>query len=243
MTLPLLILLALATSVVSGVLGMAGGLVLMGACTMTLPIADAMILHGATQVTANGSRTLVLWRHVRWRVVMAHGSGALVAWLLMRLARLHPDPALVLLTLGIVPFVALLLPRSRWLDASRPTSAALCGLLTNAMQLVAGVAGPLLDVFYVNTTLDRREVVATKAATQAIAHASKIAFYAPMLGYDTSLGPGWLMLAGLVAIVGTSLGTRLLERWSDVGFRQATRWIVLGLGATFLARGVAALAG
>ena len=50
------------------------------------------------------------------------------------------------------------------------------GLVSN-FALIAGVAGPLLDVFFVRSTIDRRAVVATKAATQAISHTLKVGYY------------------------------------------------------------------
>ena len=44
------------TSVVSGVFGMAGGLVLLGSLLALLPVATAIAVQGAIQTVANGSR-------------------------------------------------------------------------------------------------------------------------------------------------------------------------------------------
>ena len=50
------------------------------------------------------------------------------------------------------------------------------------MNLTAGVAGPLLDIFFVRTALTRHAIVATKAATQVFSHLMKIMVYgAPLL--------------------------------------------------------------
>ena len=46
-----------------------------------------------------------------------------------------------------------------------------------ATQLIAGASGPILDVFYNGSSLNRREIVATKAFTQAMGHLIKLAFY------------------------------------------------------------------
>lgn len=55
---------AFATSVLSGVFGMAGGLILMGVYATVLPVATAMVLHGTTQIAANGMRAVLLFRQV-----------------------------------------------------------------------------------------------------------------------------------------------------------------------------------
>lgn len=51
---------AFATSVISAVFGMAGGMILMGLYAATLPVRVAMVLHGVTQLFANGFRAFLL---------------------------------------------------------------------------------------------------------------------------------------------------------------------------------------
>ena len=61
--LPLSLLLfgaVLATSVISGIFGMAGGLILMLILAQMFTVPAAMVLHGVTQFFSNG------WRAVLW---------------------------------------------------------------------------------------------------------------------------------------------------------------------------------
>ena len=60
--LSLLAVSALVTSFISGILGMAGGMILMGILLAMMPLPQAMMLHGLTQLSANGWRAW-LWRH------------------------------------------------------------------------------------------------------------------------------------------------------------------------------------
>ena len=64
------------TSFLSGIFGMAGGMILVGILLVLLPVPDAMMLHGVTQMASNGWRGLLWWRHVRWRAVGAYVSAA-----------------------------------------------------------------------------------------------------------------------------------------------------------------------
>jgi len=59
----------IACSFISGIFGMAGGMILMGILLLFVPVAQAMMLHGAAQLASNGWRAW-LWRaHIRWRGV------------------------------------------------------------------------------------------------------------------------------------------------------------------------------
>lgn len=231
---------ALGTSILSAVLGMVGGLILMGVFAAALPVPAAMVLHGATQFVANGFRAALLWRHVHVRGVLAYALGAAGSYALLREARFVPDPATVFLVLGAVPFAARLASRAVALDFSRPGAAVAAGLVVTSVQLVAGVGGPLLDVFFIDTGLGRRQVVATKAVTQATSHLLKLGYFAPLLAAGT-VSPALISASILAALAGTLVGSRILERVSDGWFRTATRWLVLGVGVVFIARGLAAL--
>jgi len=108
--------------------------------------------------------------------------------------------------------------------------------------VVAGVSGPLLDVFFQNTDVDRRAIVATKAASQVAAHGVKIAFYAgPAMAVSDS-GLIWLIaLAVPLSIAGTTLGARVLAGMSEAVFRRWTKRVVTVIGLVYLVMGVVEL--
>jgi uncharacterized membrane protein YfcA len=183
----------LLTATLSGVLGMAGGLLLMGVLLLVLPTAVAFVVHGLLQLVANGWRAVLHRRHVRWRVIAWYAVGSAVAAGLLAALSWIPSKPVIYLALGLVPALVWL-PRS-WLalDITRPPQAVIAGLLTTGVNLVAGVAGPLLDVFFVRTELGRHAVVATKAATQALAHLAKVAVYGAAISTG---GPGMPLARG-----------------------------------------------
>jgi uncharacterized protein len=230
----LLAITALFTALLSGVFGMAGGMVLMGVYTALLPVPTAMVMHGGTQMVANGSRAFILRRDVYWRGFALYVAGALVAFALLATVRYVPSSFVVFLGLGLAPFVARLLPVSL-MDFQRPYAAVLCGFNVAAGQLLAGAAGPLLDVAFVRTALTRKEVVATKAVTQVFSHLLKLVYFVPAVdaGHITPLLAVSLLVATLI---GTRLGTWVLHRMSDESFRRYTRWIVYGLGVAYLCK-------
>src|SRR5258707_11747553 len=79
---------ALVTSFISGILGMAGGMILMGILLAMLPLPVAMMLHGITQLASNGWRAF-LWRaEVDWRVFRGYALGAFAALALFAAVKL-----------------------------------------------------------------------------------------------------------------------------------------------------------
>ena len=225
------------TSAVSGVFGMAGGLMLMGMLAIVLPVSSAFVAHGMIQLTANGWRAILHRRHVQWKIVGLYAMASAVAGLLVSLLSFTPSKPILFLCLGLVPGI-LWLPKA-WirLDAAKPFHALASGFLVTALNLLAGVAGPLLDIFFVRTELNRHQIVATKAATQVFAHLAKILVYgAPMLTAKGQGMPPWWMFAIAVplSMAGTVVGGRILDRMNDVDFKSWTKWIVTAIGCVYL---------
>lgn len=227
---------AFVTATVSGVLGMAGGLLLMGALLLVLPAPTAFVAHGLLQLVSNGWRTVLHRRHVSWPVIGWYAVGSVTAAALVAAVSYVPSKPLTYLLLGLVPMLVWLPKGVLGLDASRPAHGVAAGLVVTSVNLVAGVAGPLLDVFFVRTALGRHGVVATKAATQVLSHTAKVVIYGGLLaaGSDVDLPVLVLLLAVPLSMVGTVVGGRVLDRLSDASFRTATRWVVSAVGVTYL---------
>lgn len=233
----LIIISALATSLLSGLVGMAGGVVLMAVLVNILPVSSAMVLHGITQFTANGSRTLILRKHLMWRLLPGYILGASVAVAGFSALLFVPEASVVLILVGLFPWLARLQPKSSALDITRPASNIICGFSVTSAQLLAGAAGPLLDLFYLNSGLDRQTVVANKALTQTIGHLLRIFYYGAIISVATPL-PNWLFLAAAIAaVIGTRLGTWLLARWDDQRFQKVSGQIILATGTICILQG------
>lgn len=238
----------LATSVLSGVIGMAGGMILMALLAFLLPVPVAMMLHGVTQAGANGSRAFFLRSHVRWSVLPPYLLGVGACITVFAAITLVPDRSVVLMLVGLFPWVGRVLPAIERLDVERPGPAFACGAIVTAAQLLAGASGPLLDVFFLRSALTRHEIVATKAITQTLGHLTKLGYYGTLaflpgagLALDGN-APAWLFVAVVpAALLGTRIGTRLLDRIEDAQFRHVSERIILAVGAACTITGVTEL--
>ncbi len=234
------------TATISGVFGMAGGLLMMGALGLVLPVSAAFVTHGIIQLTANGWRAILHRAHIRWSVIGFYAAGALLAAGVVALIAIAPSKPVLYLLLGLVAFLVWIPKKSLQLDAAKPVHAAACGLSVTGLNLVAGVAGPLLDVFFVRTEMTRHQIVSTKAATQALSHLAKIAVYgAPFLVQgNEGLPPLWVFAVAIpLSVVGTIAGGRILDRMTDKSFLDWTKWIITVTGTLYLVRAAQLWAG
>jgi len=232
----------LVTSFISGILGMAGGMIFMGVLLALLPLPAAMLLHGIVQLASNGWRAAMLRKDIDWRVFAGYAAGATLALIAFAAFRLVVGKPTALIAMGLTPFIALALPERLHLNVERSWHPFACGLVCSALALIAGISGPLLDVFFVRSAMTRHAVVATKAATQSLSHIFKIVYFGGVMavaGAEVSTGVAVAMV--LFAFAGTTASRQVLERISDATFRQWTRWTVMALGGIYLVSGVLAL--
>ena len=80
-----------AASAISGLLGMAGGSLLMAVLTLILPVSAALALHGAAQLASNLARAGFNARHVRYRTVGWFGFGAFGSMALLSFVAFQPS--------------------------------------------------------------------------------------------------------------------------------------------------------
>lgn len=243
MLIALLIALVFATSVLSGIIGMAGGIILIAALVHVMPVANAMILHGFVQGFANGSRAWFLRKDIIWNILPWYLLGTLIAAIAFTLLTVVPDINVVLIVAGSLPVVANFLPQFRLLDITRPTIACVCGFVVTATQLLAGASGPALDLFYQKTNLNRFQVVASKAITQTIGHIAKTIYFvyfgyvatSDSLPYESL----WIVVTCVItAVFGTRLGTHVLELLAEPSFRRYVSWAIGVIGLLMVVKGL-----
>ena len=233
----------LATSFLSGLFGMAGGMILVGVLLAYFDVATAMVTFSIIQFVANGWRAALWWRFVVWRIFFVYVLGAVLSFAIMRYVAIVPSKAAVYLGLGLLPFLIELLPVNARPNIEWRGVPFLTGVLTTVVQLLTGVGGLFLDIFFQKSMLDRKTTIATKAVTQTFSHVVRAVYFSSFTGLTDAV-PLWAFVPAIaLSIAGTSLAALALERMTDVGFRQWTRRVIFAVSAVYLARGVMLLWG
>jgi uncharacterized membrane protein YfcA len=243
-TLPVLLglaVVAVVTSFISGIFGMAGGMLLIGFLLLMLPVPVAMVFHGVIQIAANGWRSW-LWRHhINWRVVAGFGLGSLFSLIVFSSLAFVPPKWAVLMAVGLTPFIALAVPQGIAPNIERRGQAFLAGAIGGALQLVSGVTGPILDIFYVRSGMTRQVNVSTKACAQVMGHLTKVIYFGALVANPGGRGlEQWLVMAfaAVFAVIGTTLSRSFLDRLSDRQFYYLTRRVILAIGAVYIGQGL-----
>ena len=225
----------LATAFLSGIFGMAGGLVLMGVLLWLLPLPEAMALHAVTQIASNCWRGLLWYRHVRWHAAAMFLAGCAIAFAVWTVWRYVPSKPVALLLLGVSPFLVRLAPTELKPDPERLAHGLAYGAASMTLMLIAGVSGPLIDSYFLGGKLDRREIVATKSICQIVCHGAKFAYFGGLVDQAAGLDPIMAGLAILASMIGTSLARPILERLSDTEYRTWAARIITTIAVVYLA--------
>jgi uncharacterized membrane protein YfcA len=230
-------LLMVATAFLSGLFGMAGGLILIGVLLALMPLPAAMVLHAITQMASNGWRAL-LWRaHIRWRPVFVYLIGCALALALWSLTRYVPDKPIALLMLGVTPFMARMTPPSLKPNPDSIVQGAFYGTVCMGLMLMTGVSGPLMDTFFLGAKFDRRSMVATKATCQVASHFTKLIYFGGIIDQAATLDPVLAAVAILASMLGTSLARRILEAMSDQQFRTWANRLITTIASYYIIYG------
>lgn len=224
------------SSFISGVFGMAGGMVLLGVLLVYFDVATAMVLFSIIQLGTNGWRALHWRQFVLWRIFGWYVVGAVLAFAVMRSIAYVPDKAIVYLLLGLMPFAVEVLPEPMRPNIEWRGIAFITGIFTTVIQFLAGVGGLFLDIFFQKSRLDRKTTNATKAVTQTFSHLVRGVYFGTLAGTGELSAAMWAP-AIVLAIFGAMLAPFVVERMSDTGFRQWTRAIIFAIAAVYLIRG------
>ena len=233
---------AFATAVLSGVLGLAGGVALLGVLLFYLPPLVALPLHGVIQLVSNGSRVVAQRQHARLDWIGWYMLPLIPAGLIgLRVARALPESALEG-AIGAVVLLATWLPRRSGAAGGaggRPRLRFLAlGGCTGFLNMVVGATGILLDPFFLGLGLTRQALVGTKAACQALGHLAKVGLFGAA-GFAFAEHAPLLALGAASAALGTWVGSRLLDRLSEEGFLWLYRSVLTGLALRLLWKALA----
>jgi uncharacterized membrane protein YfcA len=237
----LLCLLMVATSLLSGIFGMVGGMILIGVLLVLLPVQTAMVLHAVTQMASCGWRALLWHKHVRWGSVGAYVFGCLLAIGAWSCFRYVPSTPVALIFLGVTPFLVKLFPADYQPNPESRLQGTIYGTVCMTLMLLTGVAGPLIDSFFLGGKFDRREIVATKAMCQIFSHGFKLAYFGGIIEQTGTLDPVLAVLAIVSSMVGTTVAKRFLEMMSDRQFRLWAGRLIAAIAGYYIVHGLSLL--
>ena len=234
-----LVVVAFATSILSAIVGMAGGITLLSVVVLYMEPLVAIPVHGAVQLVSNGSRAYVQRRHVDREIALRYGILLLpmgFAGLLLA-QRLPPDAT----RMAIGGFVLLATWAPQWLTLGTHPEAVdrkrrflLLGGVVGFLNTTLGATGPLIAPFFLNLGRSRQGLGGTKAACQLLGHLAKLVVFG-VAGFAYLVWAGPLALLCVATVAGTWIGSRILDHVDERTFTWLYKSILTVIAVRLLA--------
>lgn len=208
----------------STVCGGGAGLLLLPLLNAVLPSSQVPAALSIGTATSSVSRLAVFWREVHWGLVRRFVPGALLGcWLgVFLLSRLNPTLIEFALSLFLLSNLPLLLrppmQNSAVLDPAAPASLAI-GLVAGFTSGLTGAVGVLFNGYYFRCGLNKKQVVASRAANEVLLHLLKLALYTHY-GFMNRAVLGFGLTVALSALLANALADSVLRWFSETTFRR-----------------------
>ena len=231
-----LVIASFCTSVLSGMIGLAGGSVLMVLILTVMPPAQAIPFHGVVQLVATSSRVILFRGETAWPLVWRYAvlliPGVAVGMLLFRGM---PQEA-VTIAIGLFVLGALFL-RGLRAFGGRDTPMWFFypfGFVVGALSIIVGGVGVLFGPFVIRKGLNKEGVVGTQSTLAAVTHLAKVTAFS-MAGF--LFADYWLHFALVLpaVVLGTIVGRKLLGKFNERVFiwLYQTALVLLSLKLVF----------
>ena len=208
------------TAILSATVGLAGGTLLLSFMGLYMPISTVIPLHAANQFVSNFWRCYLLRTNIRRDFFWAFISGSILGVILSTFTL---KCFLKLENLSI--FVALLIFYTLFKPKKMPNIVVfqkgffVVGIVIGFCGMFLGATGLILGSFFVRKDMTKNEVVATQGAMQTFNHLLKVLGFL-FLGFNYV---PWLLLLFFMtisAVLGTTLGVKILKKLPEVWFRH-----------------------
>jgi uncharacterized membrane protein YfcA len=237
----ILALAAFVGSIVSAILGMAGGVFTLAVMLCFMPHGEAIPTHAVVQIASNGTRVLAFIRDVDYRalgrfvsgMVVGGAVGTLLLWMLGQPERSEPYLKTLI---GAYVLVAIHLPKGKsdgdsvgvWWDFP------LMGLVAGVAALTVGAIGPLIAPLFIRRDFLKERLIATKAVCQLATHIVKIPAFLWLRELDVGRLGSLALLMIVMVIPGTLIGKRILKDVPERHFRIAFQTVLTITGLKVL---------
>ncbi|AGA28561.1 sulfite exporter TauE/SafE family protein [Singulisphaera acidiphila] len=203
---------------VSGAAGFGGALLLLPVLVYVVGAKAAVPVLTLAQLLGNLSRAGFGWKEIRWRSALVFSLGAVPASVVGSRLFVALPPGMVqrligVFLLGIVALRHTPLGRRRMPEAMLAPA----GIVVGFLSAIAGSAGPLGAVVFLNLQLPAQVYVATEAITAVLMHLTKSIVYRRYAAMAPIQLGGGLALGGAM-MFGSWTGRKLIERLTEKRF-------------------------
>lgn len=225
------------TALLTGVVGMGGGLILLLIMAEFLPFAVLIPVHGINQLVQHFTRAAVSIPNIDRKIALQFGMGAIVGAAIGSQFVMSVTEEIFKILLGCFVLSCLIVPKLNIKFPKLPGEWPIIGAFTSCVGLFIGNTGVFMSPFYLNRGLKKEQLVATKSACQVAVHSTKILTFV-VLGF--TIGP-YLLLVTLMAVAsfaGSYMSKKVLGKISEELFLKMFQITIVLLALRLIAGGL-----
>lgn len=214
----------LISSIISGMTGLGGGILLLAFMTPIFPPAVLIPLHGIIQLFSNTSRVLLSYKKVNYKIFILFAIGAGIGSLLGIPVTISIPAVIstIILAIAILFFT--------WFPKIIKTiefkgKFLVIGAIASFLSLFVGATGPLTAPFFLNSDLDKDSFVPTKAACQIPIHLFKVIVFI-FSGFILSQWLTEIFIAIPMVFAGSFIGKFLVGKLNESIYKNIIKIVI-----------------
>lgn len=216
-------LISFLTSLLAGVFGFGGGMLLIAILPIYLTPAAIIPVHGITQLASNASRMIFSWEHVQWNLLPKFLMGSLLGVVLSLLFLSSINTEFIPIAIGF--YIILNIWSATFSKImTRYESYYIIGFLQTGLGMFVGATGPLALSVLTKELKCKDEVVATSSVFMTISHLAKVPVFIT-IGFSLKSMSVTVLLMVIGAIIGSFVGTKLRNKLAN----KALIWVIKAL--------------
>lgn len=204
---PILGVISFLTSVIAGIIGFGGGMLLISIMPIFLVPSLIIPIHGAAQLASNSSRMVFSLGDVKWSLFPRFLAGSIVGVLVFGFVLTSIPTTYVPVAIGVYMLLNLWSPDfSAFIN--RYENYYLIGFLQTGLGLVVGAPGPVALSVLTKDLKSKDEIIATASMFMTVSHLAKIPVFG-LIGFSLIAHSSLLAYMIVGSILGSYVGTKL----------------------------------
>lgn len=220
-------------NIISGIMGVGGGIILLAVMATLMPAAAIIPIHGIAQLGANIFRGTIQRAHIDWLTFVWFALGSIVGVAVGGSIVVTLPPDILRAGLGLFILYAVWAPRLKFV-AEGNVITVFVGGASSILTMFFGATGPFAMALLSQRGYTPQGLVGTHSACMGAQHGLKIVAFG-FLGFAFSEWLGLVAMLLLASLAGSLIGSYALRKISAGTYAIVLKVILTALAANLLA--------
>tara|TARA_A100001037_G_scaffold220994_1_gene198788 strand:- start:1016 stop:1777 length:762 start_codon:yes stop_codon:yes gene_type:complete len=220
-------------NVISGMMGVGGGIILLAVMANLMPAAAIIPIHGIAQFGANIFRGTIQRAHIDWLTFVWFAVGSLVGVAIGGSIVVTLPPDILRGALALFILYTVWAPKLKFVSEGKVITIVV-GVASSILTMFFGATGPFAMALLSQRGYSPQELIGTHSACMGAQHALKVVAFG-VLGFAFVEWLGLIAMLLLASLAGSLIGSYVLGRMSAGMFAAALKALLTLLAVNLLA--------